>query len=331
MNNWPSVGPGRQMFEGSSILVTGGAGSFGKTLVSGFLETSANRIFVFSRDEAKHHEMKQVFRDDRVDYVVGDVRDFDSISSALRSVDYVFHAAALKQVPSCELFPLEAVRTNILGSQNVIDASIRAGVKGVVCLSTDKAVEPVNAMGMSKALMEKLVQSYVARSSETRVCCTRYGNVVSSIGSVVPLFLRQIREKRPLSITNPAMTRFLMTLDEAVELVLFATENGNSGDIFVKKSPATSVDAVAKACKEIAGVDPSYPEELVGLRAGEKMHETLLSEEECLRSVDVGNYFKVGRDASKKFEASRAYTSENTVQLDVGEVVSLINRAHKFV
>ncbi len=321
------------MFEGKKLLITGGTGSFGNAVLRRFLGGDLAEIRIFSRDEKKQDDMRRAYRSDQLKFYVGDVRNPDSVRDAVRGVDYIFHAAALKQVPSCEFFPMEAVRTNVLGTDNVLSAAIDAGVSRVVCLSTDKAAYPINAMGTSKAMMEKII---VARSrnvdvSETAISCTRYGNVMASRGSVIPLFVEQIKAGLPISITDPNMTRFLMNLDEAVDLVLYAFEHAQQGDLFVQKSPGSTVGVLAKAICTV--FKPDHDIRVIGTRHGEKAHETLLTREEHMRSFDLGDYYRVPADSRDlnydKFfvdgeevpPAIEEYTSENTERLDVQGVI----------
>lgn len=284
------------MFKDKTLLITGGTGSFGNAVLNRFLETDIKEIRIFSRDEKKQDDMRHLYNNDKIKFYIGDVRDLASIKNAMYGVDYVFQAAALKQVPSCEFFPMEAVKTNVIGTDNVLTACIEAGVKKVICLSTDKAAYPVNAMGTSKAMMEKV---FVAKSrtvdpSKTLICGTRYGNVLCSRGSVVPLFIEQIKAGQHLTITEPTMTRFIMTLEEAVELVLFAFENAESGDIMVQKAPATTIEILAQAVKELFNADNEI--KVIGIRHGEKMYETLLTKEECEHAIDRGNFYRVPAD-----------------------------------
>ena len=289
-------------FNGKTLLITGGTGSFGNAVLNGFLNTAIKEIRVFSRDELKQdnmrHELQAKYPEasNKVKFYIGDVRDINSIRNAMPNVDFIFHAAALKQVPSCEFFPIEAVKTNVLGTENVLSAAIEAGVKKVVCLSTDKAAYPVNAMGTSKAMMEKVIvaKSRTVDAEKTSIMCTRYGNVLASRGSVVPLFISQIKKGNPLTLTEPTMTRFVMTLEEAVDLVLFAFENGCSGDIFVQKAPACTIDVLAKAVKELFNADNEI--KVIGIRHGEKMYETLLTDEECAHAIDMGDFYRVPAD-----------------------------------
>ncbi|WP_286957811.1 MULTISPECIES: SDR family NAD(P)-dependent oxidoreductase [Arsenicicoccus] len=328
--------PGMSL-SAATVTITGGTGSFGKTMARHLLSQGVGQVHILSRDEAKQDQMRKDFGDDRLKFYLGDVRDVDSVAAAVRGSDFVFHAAALKQVPSCEFFPQQAVKTNVEGSHNVIEASAAAGVSTVVCLSTDKAVYPVNAMGMSKALMEKTAQAYARNNptSRTTVAVTRYGNVMYSRGSVIPLFLEQLRAGRPLTITDPEMTRFLMSLADSVDLVLHAFEHAEPGDLFVRKAPASSVDVLARAVASIAGED-SPTVDVIGTRHGEKLHETLLSWEEVLRSSDEGDYFRVPLDArSLQYEKYveegedkprmlEAYNSANTTRLDVEQTKELL-------
>ena len=290
------------MFKGKTLMITGGTGSFGNTVLRRFLETDIGEIRVFSRDEKKQDDMRHEFQQkypevaDKLKFYIGDVRDLQSVKNAMHGVDYIFHAAALKQVPSCEFFPVEAVKTNVLGTDNVLTAAIDEGVKCVICLSTDKAAYPVNAMGTSKAMMEKVVvaKSRTVSPEKTKICCTRYGNVLCSRGSVVPLWIDQIREGKPITITEPSMTRFVMSLEEAVDLVLFAFENGESGDILVQKAPACTIEVLAKAVAELFA--PETEIKVIGIRHGEKMYETLLTNEECANALDMGDFYRVPAD-----------------------------------
>ena len=284
------------IFDGKTLLITGGTGSFGNAVLNRFLETDIEEIRIFSRDEKKQDDMRHLYNNPKIKYYIGNVRDLQSVKDAMHGVDYIFHAAALKQVPSCEFFPMEAVRTNVIGTDNVLTAAIEAGVKKVICLSTDKAAYPVNAMGTSKAMMEKV---FVAKSrtvdpDKTLICGTRYGNVMCSRGSVIPLFIEQIKEGKPLTVTEPKMTRFIMSLEEAVELVIFAFENAKAGDIMVQKAPACTIEVLASAVKELFNADNEV--KVIGIRHGEKMYETLLTNEECARAVDMGGFFRVPCD-----------------------------------
>ncbi len=290
------------MYKGKTLMITGGTGSFGNTVLRRFLQTDIGEIRVFSRDEKKQDDMRHEFQQtmpevsDKLKFYIGDVRDIQSVKNAMHGVDYIFHAAALKQVPSCEFFPVEAVKTNVLGTDNVLTAAIDEGVKCVICLSTDKAAYPVNAMGTSKAMMEKVVvaKSRTVSPEKTKICCTRYGNVLCSRGSVVPLWIEQIRSGKPITITEPAMTRFVMSLEEAVDLVLFAFEHGESGDILVQKAPACTIEVLAQAVKELFAPDTDI--KVIGIRHGEKMYETLLTNEECANAIDMGDFYRVPAD-----------------------------------
>lgn len=327
------------MFDNKVVLVTGGTGSFGNVVSRHFLKnTKAREVRIFSRDEKKQEDMRMELNDSRVKYFIGDVRDYRSVENALRGVDYVFSAAALKQVPSCEFYPLEAVNTNVLGTENVLNAAIAMGVKKVVVLSTDKAVYPINAMGMSKALMEKVAvaKSRLVNPEALTICATRYGNVMASRGSVIPLFVKQIKEGKPLTITDPTMTRFLMSLDDAMELVFFAFKNARGGDIFVQKSPASTIYDLAVALKEIFNAKNEI--RVIGTRHGEKKHETLLSREERVRSEDLGGYFRIASDArdlnygvfvsegEKEVSELEDYNSANTTRLNVQQTKELLLR-----
>lgn len=290
------------MFNNKTLLITGGTGSFGNAVLNRFLDTDIKEIRIFSRDELKQDDMRHFYQQnfpevsDKIKFYIGDVRDPSSIKNAMHGVDYIFHAAALKQVPSCEFFPVEAVRTNVLGTENVLTAAIEESVKKVICLSTDKAAYPVNAMGTSKAMMEKVIvaKSRTVSPVETTICCTRYGNVMCSRGSVIPLFISQIKEGKPLTVTEPTMTRFIMSLEEAVELVVFAFEHAKSGDIMVQKAPACTIEILAQAVKELFHVNNEV--RVIGIRHGEKMYETLLTNEECENAVDMGHFYRVPCD-----------------------------------
>ncbi|MGN0504234.1 MAG: polysaccharide biosynthesis protein [Ruminococcus sp.] len=324
-------------FSNKTLLITGGTGSFGNAVLNRFLRTDIGEIRIFSRDEKKQDDMRHEFQArmpevaDKIRYYIGDVRDFQSVKNAMYGVDYVFHAAALKQVPSCEFFPIEAVRTNVMGTDNVLNAAIDLGVKNVVCLSTDKAAYPVNAMGTSKAMMEKVVVAKARTSSATKICCTRYGNVMCSRGSVIPLWIEQIKKGAPITVTEPSMTRFIMSLDEAVDLVLFAFENGEAGDILVQKAPACTIETLAKAVCELFGGNPEEIK-IIGIRHGEKMYETLLTNEECAGAVDMGDFYRVpcdkrGLNYEKYFDKGdierntlTEFNSSNTRLLGVEEV-----------
>ncbi|TPL07937.1 MULTISPECIES: polysaccharide biosynthesis protein [unclassified Mesorhizobium] len=326
------------MFSNKTLLITGGTGSFGNAVLSRFLASDFAEIRIFSRDEKKQEDMRLALRDERLKFYIGDVRDYHAVDDAVRGADYIFHAAALKQVPSCEFYPMEAIKTNVLGAENVLRAAISHGVQRCVVLSTDKAVYPVNAMGMSKALMEKMMiaKSRLSDSVRTVVCATRYGNVMASRGSVIPLFLDQLMRGQPLTVTDPNMTRFLMSLDESVDLVLYAFEHARSGDIFVQKAPASTVGVLADAMREVLGRD--NPVRIIGTRHGEKLFESLVSREEMVRAEDLGNYYRIPADSrdlnyDKYFvEGERAvsalddYTSHNTVRLDIAQVKELLSR-----
>lgn len=317
------------LFFGKTLLITGGTGSFGNTVVKRFLSSDIAEIRIFSRDEKKQDDMRKQIANDKVKFYIGDVRSRTSLKNVMSGVDFVFHAAALKQVPSCEFFPMEAVKTNVLGTENMLDAAIDAGVKKVVCLSTDKAAYPINAMGISKAMMEKVITAKARSANGTTICCTRYGNVMASRGSVIPLFVEQIKAGKPITITQPAMTRYLMSLDEAVALVVFAFENAHPGDLFVQKSPAATIADLAAAVQRLFGDTGIHT---IGSRHGEKLYETLLTTEERMHSDDLGEYFRVpadNRDLNYDkyfFEGAieaepEAYTSHNTRRLSVDEVV----------
>lgn len=320
------------MFAGKTLLITGGTGSFGNAVLKRFLDTDIKEIRIFSRDEKKQDDMRHLYHNDKIKYHIGDVRDLASIKNAMYGVDYVFQAAALKQVPSCEFFPMEAVKTNVFGTDNVLTACIKAGVKKVICLSTDKAAYPINAMGTSKAMMEKVfvAKSRTVAPDRTMICGTRYGNVMCSRGSVIPLFIEQIKAGKPLTVTEPKMTRFIMSLEEAVDLVLFAFENAQSGDILVQKAPACTIEVLAQAVKELFHAD--NPVKVIGIRHGEKMYETLLTKEECARATDLGNFYRVPCDKrdlnyDKYFVQGDTeqvklteFNSDNTTRLDVEQV-----------
>lgn len=290
------------MFNQKVLMITGGTGSFGNAVLNGFLDTDIKEIRIFSRDEKKQDDMRHKYQtkypefSNKIKYYIGDVRDIQSVKNAMHGVDYIFHAAALKQVPSCEFFPMEAVKTNVFGTDNVLTAAIETGVKKVICLSTDKAAYPVNAMGTSKAMMEKVVvaKSRTVDLEKTKICCTRYGNVLCSRGSVVPLWIDQIRKDEPITITAPDMTRFIMSLEEAVALVIFAFENGSSGDILVQKAPACTIEVLAQAVIEL--FDPGHEIKVIGIRHGEKLYETLLTNEECNNAIDLGDFYRVPCD-----------------------------------
>jgi UDP-N-acetylglucosamine 4,6-dehydratase len=323
------------MFDSKTLLITGGTGSFGNAVLRRFLNSGLREIRIFSRDEKKQDDMRKAYANAKLKFYIGDVRDYQSVMSAMRGVDYVYHAAALKQVPSCEFHPLEAVKTNVLGTENVLEAAISSGVKRVICLSTDKAVYPINSMGISKAMMEKVAVAKSRASAQTEICCTRYGNVMASRGSVIPLFVDQIRRGEPITITDPSMTRFMMTLDDAVDLVLFAFQNGLPGDIFVQKAQAATIQILAEAVASIMGV-PNHPINIIGTRHGEKLFEALLSREERVTAEDMGGYFRVPPDLrdlnySKYVEQGEVqiseaedYNSHNTEQLDVAGMKELL-------
>lgn len=289
-------------FKNKTLLITGGTGSFGNAVLDGFLKSDIKEIRIFSRDELKQDNMRHKYQQlypeyaDKIKFYLGDVRDINSIRNAMHGVDFVFHAAALKQVPSCEFFPIEAVKTNVLGTENVLDAAVATGVKKIVCLSTDKAAYPVNAMGTSKAMMEKVVVAKARKvdPEKTMICCTRYGNVLASRGSVVPLFIQQIKDNKPVTVTDPEMTRFIMTLEEAVDLVIFAFNNAESGDIMVQKAPASTIGVLRDAVVEL--FHPGHESKTIGIRHGEKMYETLLTNEECANAIDMGNFYRVPAD-----------------------------------
>jgi len=295
-------------FDNKVLLITGGTGSFGHAVMERFLNTNIAEIRIFSRDEKKQYKMRRTYDDDRLKFYIGDVRDLDSVKNAMHNVDYIFHAAALKQVPSCEFFPLEAVKTNIFGTENVLTAAIEAGVKKVICLSTDKAAYPINAMGISKAMMEKvfIAKSKTVDPEKTKICGTRYGNVMASRGSVIPLFVEQIKAGKPLTVTDPNMTRFLMNLDEAVDLVVFAFEHAESGDIMVQKSPACTIGDLAIAIKEIFQADNEI--KIIGTRHGEKLYETLLTKEEMAVAIDMGNFYRIPAD-KREFNYDKYFTT----------------------
>ncbi len=324
------------LFQGKTLLITGGTGSFGNAVLNRFLKTDIGEIRIFSRDEKKQDDMRHEFQakmpevSDKITFYIGDVRDLNSVRNAMHGVDYIFHAAALKQVPSCEFFPMEAVRTNVIGTDNVLTAAIEEGVKSVICLSTDKAAYPVNAMGITKALEERVAVAKSRTTKTTKICCTRYGNVMCSRGSVIPLWIDQIKAGNAITITEPSMTRFIMSLDEAVDLVLFAFEHGVNGDILVQKAPACTIETLAKA---VTGLfHPETPIRVIGIRHGEKMYETLLTNEECANAVDMGDFYRVpsdnrGLNYDKYFNHGDAernplseFDSNNTALLGVEEV-----------
>lgn len=329
------------MFSSKTLLITGGTGSFGNAVLNRFLDTDIAEIRIFSRDEKKQDDMRKKYNNQKLKFYIGDVRDYRSILNATRGVDFIYHAAALKQVPSCEFHPMEAVKTNILGTENVLEAAIANEVKRVVCLSTDKAVYPINAMGISKAMMETMMEKVMVAKSrnvdrnKTVICGTRYGNVMASRGSVIPLFVDLIRAGKPLTITDPNMTRFMMTLEDAVDLVLYAFEHGNNGDIFVQKAPAATIDTLAIALKELLNV-PDHPVNVIGTRHGEKLYEALLSREEMIAAIDMGDYYRVPPDlrdlnygkyveqGDSRISEIEDYNSHNTQRLDVEGMKELL-------
>ncbi|RYF04818.1 MAG: NAD-dependent epimerase/dehydratase family protein [Oxalobacteraceae bacterium] len=327
------------MFDNRVLLITGGTGSFGSTVLNRFIHEPFKEIRIFSRDEKKQEDQRLHYRDPRLRYYIGDVRDLRSIADAVKDVDYIFHAAALKQVPSCEFHPMEAVKTNIIGTDNLLEAAIAAGVSRVVCLSTDKAVYPINAMGISKALMEKVMvaKSRLALGTKTIITGTRYGNVLASRGSVIPLFVDQVRKGVPLTLTDPAMTRFVMTLEEAVDLVLYAFENGQNGDLFVQKAPAATIDVLARSVLEVLGAD-KHPMKVIGTRHGEKLYEALLSREEMAIAEDRGTYYRVPPDnrdlnyaqfvdeGEKEISQAQDFNSHNTRLLDQPEMTAILRK-----
>lgn len=320
------------MFKNKTLLITGGTGSFGNAVLERFLDTEIGEIRIFSRDEKKQDDMRRLYKNDKIKYYIGDVRDLSSVKNAMHGVDYLFHAAALKQVPSCEFFPLEAVRTNVLGTENVLTAAIEYGVKKCICLSTDKAAYPINAMGISKAMMEKIIvaKSRTVSPEKTTICVTRYGNVMASRGSVIPLFAEQIKSGDPMTITNPNMTRYLMSLEEAVELVIYAFEHAQTGDLIVQKSPASTIGDLAEAVRQLFGVQHEI--KIIGTRHGEKVYETLLTKEEFFKADDMGTYYRVPADnrdlnydkyfiqGDKKLSTMDEYNSDNTYRLSIDEV-----------
>jgi UDP-glucose 4-epimerase len=330
------MGKPMKLFKQKIILITGGTGTFGNAALRRFLKTDASQIRIFSRDEKKQDDMRNEYKDPRIKFYIGDVRSLESIAAAMEGVDYVFHAAALKQVPSCEFYPLEAIKTNTLGTDNVLTAAIAAGVKKVVVLSTDKAVYPINAMGMSKALMEKIMiaKARLCNPDKTILCGTRYGNVMASRGSVIPLFISQIKEGKPITITDPNMTRFMMTIDDAIDLVLYAFENAQPGDIFVQKAPAATIGTLASALKKLFKAD--NPIKIIGTRHGEKLYETLLTREEMAKAEDLGKYYRIPMDdrdlnyglyfTEGKAEVSlkEDYNSHNTYRLNEEELIELL-------
>lgn len=324
------------MFKNKTLMITGGTGSFGNTVLKRFLSTKVREIRIFSRDEKKQEEMRIALNDPKLKFYIGDVRDYDSIYQAMKGVDYVFHAAALKQVPSCEFYPMESVRTNVLGSENVMEAAIARGVSRVVMLSTDKAVYPINAMGISKAMMEKFMvaKARMQTEGETVLCATRYGNVMASRGSVIPLFVSQLKEGKPLTLTDPNMTRFLMSLEDSVDLVLYAFQHGKQGDIFVQKAPASTVGDLTQALKELFNKD--NPINIIGTRHGEKLYESLISREEMAKAEDLGDYYRIPADnrdlnyaqffseGEERISHLDDYTSHNTQRLNVEQIKALL-------
>jgi len=323
------------MFKMKTLLISGGTGSFGNAVLRRFLDSDLKEIRILSRDEKKQDDMRKRYNNPKLKFYLGDVRDYQSVLNAVRGVDYIYHAAALKQVPSCEFHPLEAVKTNVLGTENVLEAAISCGVKRVVCLSTDKAVYPINAMGISKAMMEKVIVAKSRNSESTIICTTRYGNVMASRGSVIPLFVDQIRTGNPITITDPSMTRFMMTLDDAVDLVQYAFEHGKPGEIFVQKAPAVTIETLAKALTELMGV-PNHEVRIIGTRHGEKLYEALLSREEMVAAHDLGEYYCVPPDlrdlnygkfveqGEVKISEAVDYNSHNTTRLDVEAMMVLL-------
>lgn len=325
------------MFSGKKLLISGGTGSFGNAVLKRFLDTDISEIRIFSRDEKKQDDMRKRYNNPKLKFYIGDVRDYQSILNATRGVDYIFHAAALKQVPSCEFHPMEAVKTNVIGTDNLLEAAIQNQIKRVVCLSTDKAVYPINAMGISKAMMEKVMVAKSRNVDETKtvICGTRYGNVMASRGSVIPLFVEQVRSGKALSITDPNMTRFMMTLSDAVDLVLYAFEHGNNGDLFIQKAPAATVETLARALTILLGV-PEHPINVIGTRHGEKLYEALLSREEIACAEDLGDYYRVPPDlrdlnyskfvenGEEKISEADDYNSHNTNRLDTDGMIKLL-------
>ena len=321
------------MIKNKTLLITGGTGSFGNAVLNKFVDSNINEIRIFSRDEKKQDDMRRKFQNDKIKYFIGDVRDENSIDLAMNGVNFVFHAAALKQVPSCEFYPMEAVKTNIIGTENMLNSAIKNNVEKVICLSTDKAVYPINAMGVSKSLMEKIFVAKSRVSSKIKIIGTRYGNVMASRGSVIPLFYDQIKDNKPITITDPKMTRFMMSLDNAVELVLYAFQNGNTGDIFVQKAPSTTIGELAETMKTIYNSNTKIKN--IGIRHGEKIHETLLSKEERILSEDLGDYFRIPADnrdlnydkyfsKGVKTPKSEEFNSFNTVRLEKQELINLL-------
>lgn len=324
-----------KIFKNKTLVITGGTGSFGNAVLRRLLNSDLRQIRILSRDEKKQDDMRKKYNSSKLNFYIGDVRDYQSVLNAVRGVDYIFHAAALKQVPSCEFYPIEAVKTNILGTENVLEAAINCQVKRVVCLSTDKAVYPINAMGISKAMMEKVIVAKSRCSGQTVICATRYGNVMASRGSVIPLFINQIRQRSPITITDPNMTRFMMTLDDAVDLVLYAFEQGRSGEIFVQKAPAATIETLVKALVKLLKV-PEHPINIIGTRHGEKLFEVLLSREEMVAAQDLGDYFRVPPDLRDlnygkffdygeiKISEATDYNSHNTNRLNIDGMLKLL-------
>jgi len=325
------------MLSNKILLITGGTGSFGNALLRRFLNTEINEIRILSRDEKKQDDMRKMYNNPKIKFYIGDIRDYQSVLSAVRGVDFIYHAAALKQVPSCEFHPLEAIKTNVLGTENVLEAAINCAVQRVVCLSTDKAVYPINAMGISKAMMEKVVVAKSRTCNSTVICATRYGNVMASRGSVIPLFVEQIRTGQAITITDPNMTRFMMTMDEAINLALYAFEQGQPGDIFVQKSPAASIMTLVHALTHLLGV-PDHPINIIGTRHGEKLYEVLLSREEKIAAKDLGKYYRISPDlrdlnygkfvdqGELKISDAEDYNSHNTTQLDVANMQAMLRK-----
>lgn len=325
------------MFDSKTLLITGGTGSFGNTVLDRFAKSDIGEIRILSRDEKKQDDMRKKYKNPKIKFYIGDVRDYQSILNATRGVDYIYHAAALKQVPSCEFYPIEAVKTNILGTDNVLEAAINCNVRKVICLSTDKAVYPINSMGLSKALMEKVAVSKSRATSETIICSTRYGNVMASRGSVIPLFIDQILNGKPITITDPEMTRFMMSLDDAVNLVLYAFENGKPGEIYVQKSPASTIGTLAEAVKSIFK-NENHPINIIGTRHGEKRYEVLVNQEEMANAIDLGNYYCITPDlrdlnyekyfekGEPAIEAFKEYNSDNTPRLNIDEMKFMLEK-----
>jgi len=323
------------MFKNKTLLITGGTGSFGNAVLNKFIDSNINEIRIFSRDEKKQDDMRRKFQNDKIKYFIGDVRDESSIDQAMKGVDFVFHAAALKQVPSCEFYPMEAVKTNIIGTENMLNSAIKNNVEKVICLSTDKAVYPINAMGVSKSLMEKVFVAKSRVSSKIKIIGTRYGNVMASRGSVIPLFIDQIKSGKPITITDPKMTRFMMTLDDAVNLVLYAFLNAQQGDIFIQKAPATSIETLVSSIKDLMNV-PKHPVNIIGTRHGEKLYEALLSREEMASAEDMGDYYRIPADlrdlnydkfveqGEERISTADDYNSHNTDILDATRMKSLL-------